>query len=420
MTLIRWSLLALLAGSVACGGTDVNRGAPGDGDGDGDDEVDTDQDGIADADDDDDDNDGTPDDEDDDDDGDGIDDDDEGGGGDGDGDGDSNGCEEFSVFAMPTTPDMLIVLDRSGSMAENNRWNVSQAAVTSLTAQLNDVIHFGLMSFPKAPDFGSNPGGGDPLACFEACIGGLDTPECMECLGDVGGGLDLACEPGDIAVPVGADTAGAIASEIDALNAAGPSGGTPTSGTLQEAAKHIGSSVAGPDEMATPKYVLLVTDGEPTCPNGEGSRDATAEELALDRQLTVDAIKALRDAGVFTYVIGYDVTQFADAMNQFAQTGGTMNYRPVEDEESLVTEFKKIAGEVVSCTFVLETEPEDPRKVKITVDGTQVNYDSQNTGNGWSISGKTVTLLGSTCEGLQDGGEHQVDVQVTCEVVPVL
>src|SRR5262245_26068040 len=49
-------------------------------------------------------------------------------GGDGSDGGASNVCQEFAVNATPTTPDMLIVLDRSQSMEVFGRWDPSVAA----------------------------------------------------------------------------------------------------------------------------------------------------------------------------------------------------------------------------------------------------------------------------------------------------
>jgi hypothetical protein len=403
MKVIRWSLLALLTGSLACSsdstpiGSGADNGHAGDGDGDN---------GPGDADN------GGNDDPGDDDDGD-----DDGDTGDGDGDGEGDGCQEFSVFAKPTTPDMLIVLDRSTSMNERprmdtvSRWNASSKAVIDLTAELDDVVHFGLMVFPA---IGKQ---GDPTQCFEPCSDDPFGKECSDCLDENSGiGDDLVCGPGKIDVPIGPNTASKIA---DVINSTDAQGGTPTGGSLQEAAKSIGSTMAGPDEESVPKYVVLVTDGQPTCPNAGGTNQtggATAGELKADNDLTLDAIKALKAAGVKTYVVGYNVSEFADAMDEFASTGGTDHYRAVENSGDLVMEFKEIAGEVVSCTFVLDQEPPDPQKVEVKVDGTQV-YLNDKAGKGFTLDGKNITLQDVACQGLQDGGKHQVDVKVTCEVI---
>src|SRR4051812_35144173 len=69
------------------------------------------------------------------------------------GDGDEN-CQEQIVRNDRLAPDMLIVLDRSGSMKKGsvNRWDPSVMAVKAVTAQLGGGISFGLMSFPQRDD----------------------------------------------------------------------------------------------------------------------------------------------------------------------------------------------------------------------------------------------------------------------------
>jgi len=303
--------------------------------------------------------------------------------------GGGDNCEELTARAMPTTPDMLIVLDRSGSMKRGgiNRWDPSVRAVKSITSSLDSKIRFGMMLFPK-------PCGFDDPACF----------------------LD-ACAPGELEVPVAVGTSGAIRALLDMTQ---PTGGTPTGATLDAARMILDAQAAGPDEVVTPKFILLVTDGQPTCPSGEGSIDATQQELEADKQLTVQAIDALRATGAKTYVIGYDAASdqaLASALTEFAQHGGTTDYRPVEDEASLLTEFQRIAGEVVSCSYQLDMEPTDPSYVLVTLDGTQLNLNKP---DGWSINSRTVTVEGQACKTLQDGKDHVLNVQVKCDVVPII
>lgn len=307
--------------------------------------------------------------------------------------GGDNNCEELTARAMPTTPDMLIVLDRSGSMKRGdvNRWDPSVSAVKSITSSLDTKIRFGMMLFPKACD----------PTDFQCTIGMLGN----------------ACEPGELEVPVDIGTSGAIGGLLDM---SAPGGGTPTGATLQAAQAILDAQVAGPDEVVTPKFILLVTDGQPTCPNGDGSVDATAQELEDDKNLTVQAIDSLLASGAKTYVIGYDAASdpaLASALTEFAQHGGTTDYRAVEDEQSLLTEFQKIAGEVVSCSYQLDTAPPDPSYVLVTLDGKQLNLDQP---DGWSINGKAVTLEGQACKTLQDGKDHTLNVQVKCDVVPII
>lgn len=284
-------------------------------------------------------------------------------------------CEEAFVRADRTTPDMMIVLDKSGSMQDEGRWNPSREAVKTITSELESSIRFGLMMFP-----GDEPGEDDP-----------------------------GCNPGELFVPVNLDTAGAIASEV---NGAESSGGTPTGETLDVALAHFTAAQDVPDIVVPPQFVLLVTDGQPTCPNGDGYDTTNA-----DVRLANDAIRALGQIGVSTYVIGYDTqddNDLSSVLDRFATLGGTERHRAVENQQELLDEFRAIAGEIVSCAYSLEAEPEDPAYVQVKLDGQQVNL---NDADGWSLNGTTVQLQGRACEQLQDGGEHTLSVQVRCTIV---
>lgn len=298
-------------------------------------------------------------------------------------------CEEQVVRADPVTPDMLIVLDRSGSMQQEGRWTPSQNAVKSITAALDEKVRFGLMMFPK--DNG-----------IPNCIPLLD-PNCP--LPTPGG----ACEAGDIDVPVDAITAPAIATAVDGATS---NGGTPTGPSLENALAQFANGPAAPDTIPTPQFVLLVTDGQPTCPSGNGN---AVNQADIDQ--ANNAIDALAAADVPTYVIGYDTqndAELAAVLDEFALRGGTGAHRPVEDEASLLAEFENIAGEIVSCSFQLMEEPADPTYVLVELDGQQRNYNDP---DGWTIDGTTVELQGEACATLQDGNEHLLSVQVQCAPV---
>jgi hypothetical protein len=141
-----------------------------------------------------------------------------------------------------------------------------------------------------------------------------------------------------------------------------------------------------------------------------------------DIDLANSAIEAFTERGVRTYVIGYDTSgpgneMFAAVLDGFAQRGGTGDtmHRPVEDEQSLLTELQRIAGDVVSCSFVLDEAPPRAEFVLVRLDGKQINLNDP---NGWMLVGdRNVQLAGTACETLKDGAPHMVDVEVRCSVV---
>lgn len=306
-----------------------------------------------------------------------------------------NTCEEHVVRSERAAPDMLIVLDRSGSMNpegnddDSDRWGGSRDAVVSVTDMFDDRVRFGLMTFPE---FTGNGGGGRP-------------------------NMATQCAPGTVNVQIGSDQGPAIASALADMNA---NGRTPTAPSLEAALSVIGDAqAAGPDEAQHAKYVLLVTDGDPNCSGQDTGGMGEPDPLA--RQQTIDAISALTAAGVQTFVVGYQTagSDFAAQLDLMAAAGGTGEtmHRSVESGDDLAQTFSDIAGGVVSCSFKLDDAVKDPSYVLVSVDG--VPRSLNQAADGWTLAAdmQTVTLTGAACDAVKAGGTFAVEVQ--CEVVQI-
>jgi hypothetical protein len=193
-----------------------------------------------------------------------------------------------------------------------------------------------------------------------------------------------------------------------------PGGTTPTGPTLESVRTQIMSKMTSPDEVLPPQYVLLVTDGQPTCPMGDGRNNTAAH------QATIAAIDALSKIGVKTYVIGYDASvnaQLAQQLTEYAQHGGTNNFYAVQDGPSLVSKFTEITGVVAECSYQLDKKPDDPKFVLVELDGKALKPDDA---NGWVINDRNVTIQGDACTTLRDGSrQHTLAVTVECSP-PVL
>jgi hypothetical protein len=322
----------------------------------------------------------------------------------------SDVCEVVHLTADPQTPDMMIVLDRSGSMTDGGRWNPSVSAVRRITTDLDTRIRFGLALFP---DPANDSAGSTTVTSLADCFTAPDFQMCLDSLDAMAS--SGACLPGAVVVPIADKNATAIGTALDKTQ---PLGGTPTSDTLEKLVTTYADEPAGPDTTGVhAKYVLLVTDGQPTCPAGHG-QDTTQPDIdASDK-----AIEALLAKNVKTYVIGYDTTgkgneMLASVLDGFAQRGGTGDkmHRPVEDEASLVMELEKITGAIVGCSFTLDKPPSRADFVRVTLDGKQVNL---NDANGWMLTGdRTVELTGTACDTFRGAGSHLLDAEVQCSVV---
>jgi von Willebrand factor type A domain len=312
-------------------------------------------------------------------------------------------CSSDTVQTTRVTPDMLIVFDRSLSMQTGNRWTPSVSGLKSITSALSNDVAFGLMMFPGGT---SNTA---QLDCFSQ-------PNSFDCLTLQGlGGTGATCTTGSVNVPIARGNASAIAAALDATR---PDGATPTAQTLQAARSALGKQVASPDEVLPPKFVILVTDGEPNCTNnsiGNGGTDQAAIAAS------VAAIQAMASDGIKTYVLGYGTQSNAttkSALDQMARAGATGDtaHRPIENQASLISAFQQITGGAVSCDYVLEKPVSDKRYVRVTVDGKQLAADDA---NGWVLSSdkRKVHLQGSACSGLSVSA-HLLNVTVECEPVP--
>jgi Mg-chelatase subunit ChlD len=312
-------------------------------------------------------------------------------------------CEDYSVEVQSAAADVLVVLDRSGSMRDLtvNRWDPSVAALEELTEAIPGTVRLGLMTFP-----------GDCLA--------LPTlAEQTDCLARQGSLLgDLSCEPGQLKVSPAHGSAAAIRQQ---LHATAPNGATPTAATLRAAHEALKELMT----QTGTQTVLLVTDGAPNCAFGDqgglGSvgigKPASGQPEAVPQ--TVAAIEAMAKDGIKTYVLGYDTQHDATlraALDAMAQAGGTGEtaHTPVESHATLKVALQNLTGRAADCELVLKSRVVDPWKVQVTLDGEILTVDDAN-GYALDAEGDNLTLLGASCDAVRDDLEkHVLRVAAVC------
>jgi uncharacterized protein YegL len=285
--------------------------------------------------------------------------------------GPDDACFSKRIDALANKPDILIVLDRSESMNIGARWEPSKSAIKSITSQFQTLVDFGLALFPGA--------------------------------GDV-------CAAGTVNVQIERNNAAAIATAADAT---APQGYTPLGATLEALAPLLGDRTPQLDSAVKPAYVLLVTDGEPTC-EIDGAL-ITPSATSINRANA--GVERLKAQNIPTYVIGYSVANAAGVMDGLAQRGGTEHYYPVENEAQLVEQFKKITAGLATCEYQLNEVPDNPARVKVVIDGVQI-YLGDTLERGWVLDGKTIKLQSGACQSIRDGAQHNVDVTVECADIP--
>jgi len=224
------------------------------------------------------------------------------------GDGSVCGLVHSSLEREP--PDVLIVLDRSKSMSDQvippgfdvgmfvlclllkncppttSKWEAMTGALETSVTGGAAAVNYGLKLFPEDDNCGVADG---------------------------------------VAVPIAADNGKAI---NDKLAGAMPGGATPTTTAIASAGRYL-SNLGRPN----PRFVLLATDGEPTC-GGDGAA-ATA------------AVANLAAAGIPVYVIGIATEGMADTtLSAMAMAGGRPRsasppYYPVQTAAEAVASVKR-------------------------------------------------------------------------------
>jgi hypothetical protein len=315
-------------------------------------------------------------------------------------------CACTEVKLITDAPNLYFVLDRSGSMAEGNKWTTVREVIVKTVTALGPRVNVGAAVYPSDA----------------VCGTGKEV---------------LAVRPGDAPAGVFGPTADALATatSLPVL------GGTPTSATLASLTPRITS-------LQGKTVVILATDGAPNCnasatcgvdecltnleaqpgcpiggpPNCCAPNQIDGPTLCLDKSATLAAIDGLFAKGVPTYVIGVPGSgPYASLLDAMATHGGTARgaspqYYRVDstDASAFASALAAIAAKVTaSCTFTLDSVPE-PSKLNVFLDGIVLPQDPN---NGWKLDGTTVEIVGDACKKLQSGDILSVRVVAGCPTV---
>lgn len=312
-------------------------------------------------------------------------------------------CAETSVDLSTETPNVLLLVDRSGSMsreleADTSRWTALRNALIDPTVGLvptvQNAVNLGLALY-TGPDRGR--------IGLESTATELD-PDYVE---------TEVC-PYLVQVPIAANNGAPIqAAYLPAAIRPMSLGQTPTGESLEGALP----ALTGLDPVLYPgrKVIVLATDGEPDlCDDGD--------DEAGGRARSIEAVEAAFAAGVTTFVISVGDEVGEDHLRELANLGqgfpaddATERFYRAADAVSLAQAFEDIVNGVRSCTFMLDgMVTGDGSDGTVTVDGAPVTKDDP---NGWRLNGPSeVELLGTACE-LVRTGEHSIDVSFPCGVI---
>jgi hypothetical protein len=252
-----------------------------------------------------------------------------------------SGEDEFATCASeitagkPIPVTLFVMMDRSGSMLENQKWANAQ---TALTVFFQDPKSAGLkVALRFFPDEKPTAGCSAPSCSVAACA----TP-----LVDAGELNDK---------PAYADPH--QKKLVEAVQATSPDGQTPMYAALAGATQWA-KQAAGSDHRTA---VILMTDGEP---------DGCDENIDHIAALAGDALKS---KGVLTYTIGMPGSKQSQ-LDAIAKAGGSDAAFIIKSgtvTTQLEAALKKIRVSQIACSFTLPkssdpTKPVDPNLVNVT------------------------------------------------------
>lgn len=302
---------------------------------------------------------------------------------------DAGPCLPRPLPLEPATPNVMFVIDRSGSMAEDldgradagvTRWRVLEASLRSVLPPLDQQVALGALMYP---------------------VGG------QSC--SVPSAVDLSPRTGN---------AGRL---LSLFTTSAPLGGTPTADALDVAATHLRTLRTATSARA----LILATDGAPNCNAALRNNTCTctsppmrnpncdAPTHCLDETRTVRQLGQHLLVGLPTYVIGLgsQLNQWARTLDAMAVAGGVPRagvprYYSITSQAELTDAFQRITAQLTRCTFLVSgLGLDDPFVVEV---GGAVVPEGP---DGWAWVDREngeLTLKGSACDAAAMGALARV------------
>jgi hypothetical protein len=320
---------------------------------------------------------------------------------------------------------MYIMLDQSGSMKDNNKWQNVTAALNAFVGQASMAgVGVGLQYFGVPPNGAGGCQSGKACQGNNDCSGGQCLPFVNICACPGGGGD--SCTAADYAKPeIEIEPLPGVAPKITAsIGAHGPTTGTPTSAALQGAVDHAGAWAQAHAGHVT--IAVLATDGDP-------------EECDTDLN-NIDAIAAKAAAGnpkILTFVIG--VGSSLSNLNGIAAAGGTGQAFLVDTggnaQQQFLDALNKIRGQALGCVYSIPL----PSKGQLDYNTLNVSYNPGDgspaviipkvndkgscpaSGDAWYFDNNSqptqIILCDTSCSKITGAKTGEVDIIVGCGTV---
>jgi len=286
-------------------------------------------------------------------------------------------CVDQPLLGDP--PNLYFVLDRSGSMQEDGKWPTIITVLGSLVVALGPRANVGAAVFP------------DPHS--NNCAPGIEVAPLRR---------------GDAPAGTAGPTATALLTELGSLSA---NGGTPTAATLQALAPALA-------KLSGKTYVILATDGGPNC-NAAANCDVANCQLNIESTSSActpgGTINCCADSNYGSSLSCLDSDPTIAAVTAIAKSGIPVPlYYAVNttDRSALTAAIFGIAATITgTCTLTLNDTPPEPDDINVFLDESVLPQAGP---DGWTLDGKTVTILGRSCQEIQTGAILDVRVVAGC------
>jgi hypothetical protein len=316
------------------------------------------------------------------------------------------------VTRAPLSPNVVLVLDKSGSMVSEQigmwdhdadantppvtRWSSLHDVVEAVATEFEGTINFGAHLFPN----------NKANASYSASACPVDP---------------------DIDIAVASMNKAAILAGIPAADDTSMRGGTPMAAGVTAALEHLKTL-----DAQIPRAILLVTDGAANCID-----DADPEVMFEQYDESVHTIvgDAFALDGIPTYVVGVGIQDLVSSnakdgspdsvntftrLNELATDGGKPKTDPDEkffntvNQIELAAALDEIAVDTLTCIIPLDPPLNAPDEITVEVDGMQIPHISDCAGqSGWIYAHPdgpfdAIHLCGAACGGLKIAGEASI------------
>lgn len=289
-------------------------------------------------------------------------------------------CELLSFMAEAEPPEIMFVLDKSGSMDFNmwlfnnvntNRWDSLYQTVDAVLTQYEDKADFGAELYPTRNAVGGECNADNPVTM---AVAPLNRDEILGAIPQLGETVE---------------------------------GQTPMGFGVTHALDHL-AAIKNTKRQA----MILVADGGVTTSCNGPNTSAQIEAL----------LAAAAAQELYTYVVGIDAdtASLVSQLNLLAVAGGqplvgAEQFYNAQDGNALLTKMGEIVEGVLSCSVTLDPPPDFPDLTEVEIDGMiWPKVADCNTEDGWIYSNPfdEITLCGMACQELKDKG--QVDISYQC------